>query len=143
MPRSRYFTIALVLLIVATRAASAETPSIDYDRQIRPILAHNCYACHGPDENNREGGFRLDQKKGAMAEADSGGQPIVPGDADSSELYARLITDDDDLRMPPADSGKMLMLDQIKLVRQWIDQGARWQEHWAFVPPKQDFIRRC
>ena len=129
----------LVVCLASARAARAETP-IDFGRDIRPILADNCFACHGPDENKREGGLRLDQKQGAVAEADSGSQAIVPGDVDSSELYARLVTDDGDLRMPPADSNKIVTPEQIELIRRWIEQGAAWQDHWAFTPPRQDRI---
>ncbi len=127
---------SLCCLVIPIRPACGdEGRSIDFDREIRPILADKCYACHGPNESSREGGFRIDQKESAIAEADSGSQPVVPGDAMSSEVYLRLITDDEDLRMPPEDSGKSLTPSEIRLVQNWIDQGAAWKQHWAFVTP--------
>ncbi len=132
-----YGAAVVSFLLLAVAPPACAEPTVDYDRQIRPLLADNCYACHGPDENHREGGFRLDQKDSAIAEADSGTPPIVPGDAESSEIYLRMVIDDEDLRMPPADSGKQLSEEQIELIRRWIDQGAAWQDHWAFIPPRQ------
>ena len=135
----RWVMLSVVISCVSSAAGtvrgSDEAP-VDFDRQIRPILADKCYACHGPDEASREGGFRIDRKESAIAEADSGSQPIVPGDAMASEVFVRLITDDEDLRMPPEDSGKSLTPAEIELVQNWIDQGAIWQQHWAFVAPK-------
>ena len=132
--------VSLAQTFAAQSACAQDTSAIEFGRQIRPILADNCFACHGPDENNREGGLRLDQKEGALAEADSGSQPIVPGDAEASEVFARLVTDDEDLRMPPSDSNKAIAPEQVELVRRWIEQGAPWQEHWAFASPRQDVI---
>ena len=133
--------IGFCCLVIAIEPASGdEGPSVDFDRQIRPILSDKCYACHGPNESSREGGFRIDLKESAIAEADSGSQPIVPGDAMSSEVYARLVTDDDDLRMPPKDSGKSLTPAEIQLVQNWIDQGAVWKQHWAFVTPTRSSL---
>jgi len=93
------------------------------------------YACHGPDEADRQGGFRLDQRESALGEADSGEPPIVPGEPAASELIHRILSLDEDLQMPPSDSLKQLSEEEIGLLRQWIEQGAVWQEHWAFVPP--------
>ena len=133
----RSVLIVAFLVSAGWQVQANDELTIDFDRQIRPILADKCYACHGPDEMSREGGFRLDRKESAISEADSGSQPIVPGDADASEVYVRLVTDDEDLRMPPADSVKQLTSDEIRLVRNWIDQGAAWRQHWAFVPPRR------
>lgn len=109
--------------------------SIDFNRDIRPILSDNCYACHGPDEAHREGGIRLDLKDGAFGNGDSGEPVIVPGKPDASELVARILTDDEDLKMPPADSNKSLTAEQLDLLKQWIAQGAAWNEHWSFILP--------
>jgi len=114
----------------------ADDRAIDFNRDIRPLLSDNCYACHGPDEEQRTGGFRLDVKASVFGEAKSGSRPIVPGDVDASEILRRLATDDVDLRMPPAESGKPLTPEQIERFRQWIQQGAEWQEHWSLVPPQ-------
>jgi hypothetical protein len=121
-------------------AATLQTPpgaGIDYSRDIRPILSDACYACHGPDEESREADLRLDRKADALAERDEGATAIVPGHPDRSELYRRLISHDPDERMPPGDSGKSLKAEQIERIRHWIEQGADWQEHWAFVPPQR------
>lgn len=107
---------------------------IDFQKQIRPILSDNCYKCHGPDESGRVSDFRLDRKDGALA--DLGDQfAIVPGKADESDLYRRIATTDPDLHMPPADSGRHLSDEQISLLRRWIETGAPWSEHWAFIAP--------
>ncbi|WDI41060.1 DUF1553 domain-containing protein [Bremerella sp. P1] len=124
-------TIALILLIAQASIAD----EIDFNRDIRPILSDRCLACHGPDANHREGGFRLDQRESAVGVADSGERPIVAGDPDSSELMRRITTSDESSIMPPLDSGKTLSNDEISLLRQWIKSGATWQEHWAYVPP--------
>lgn len=118
-----------LLIVSQARAADA----IDFDRQIRPILSDKCFHCHGPDEATRESELRLDTKEGALA--DLGGHfAIVPGQADASELIKRIESSSDDDRMPPPDSGRQLSAAQIDLLKRWIEQGASWQQHWAFVP---------
>jgi hypothetical protein len=114
--------------------SASESGLVDFRRDIRPILSDNCFACHGPDEDHREAGLRLDQAESAMESA------IVTGDAESSELIARITTDDDDLLMPPAETGKRLTPDQINLLRRWIDQGAAFDGHWAFTAPQRPAI---
>ena len=133
-----FFALGSALSCVGdVRGEGEQRGAINFDQQIRPILADNCYACHGPDEESREGGFRLDDESSALGEADSGSFPIVPEDAEESEVYLRITSDDEDLRMPPADFGKSLTVDEIQLLRDWIDQGAPWQQHWSFVVPEQ------
>ena len=128
-------TLLLFLLFTFDQSVSAAESTIDFNRDIRPILSDKCYACHGPDESHREGGFRLDRKDSAFGKAESEAVVIVPGKPELSELIARIVTDDEDLRMPPADSTKSLTGDQIELLKKWVAQGAVWQEHWAFIPP--------
>ncbi len=118
---------------VATQPAT----SVDYLRDVRPILSEACYACHGPDEASREAELRLDQLESATSETPSGSVAIVPGKPGESELVRRISSEDPDEVMPPIDSGKTLTPDQISLVRRWIEQGAPWKEHWAFVPPRR------
>lgn len=130
----RFWVFVSLFVCCASNALSAES-EIDFDRDIRPILSDNCFACHGPDEAHREGGFRLDRKESAFSTADSGESVIVPGKPEASELITRILSDDSDLRMPPADSTKSLTPDQIELLKRWIAQGADWQEHWSFIPP--------
>lgn len=122
------------LLVLATALNAGET--VNFSRDVRPILSSKCFKCHGPDEDNREGGFRLDEKESAFGEADSGERPIVPGDTSASELIARIVTDDVDLLMPPADSTKELTDEEIATLQRWVEEGANWQEHWAFIPPE-------
>lgn len=119
----------------ATRRA--ETPPVDFARDVRPILSDNCFACHGPDENARKAGLRLDLQEGALGQLGSGGVAVVAGDPDESELIFRVETDDPEAKMPPPGSGKELSPDQIDLLRRWVEQGAPWTAHWAFVPPRK------
>jgi hypothetical protein len=107
--------------------ARAETPS--FNRDIRPLLSDKCFHCHGPDTNHREADLRLDLEELAHEYA------IVPGDAKESDVYARLTSDDPDERMPPPDSNKTLTEAEIELIRCWIDGGAKYESHWAFIPP--------
>lgn len=122
----------LVLTLTASTGAAEE---IEFQHTIRPILAEHCYECHGPDEAVREAGLRLDQRDSAVARLDSDHAAIVPGDPGESELLARVIADDPDLRMPPPDAGAGLTAVQIAALRQWIEQGAQYSQHWAFTPP--------
>ncbi len=114
---------------------AADQERVDFNQQIRPILSDKCFHCHGPNAEDREGGFRLDDKASALGEADSGAHPIVPSDPKSSEVYQRLITDDSDLHMPPVDSKKNVTKEEIATIRTWIEQGAPWEGHWAYSPP--------
>ena len=109
---------------------------VDFNRQIRPILSDNCFACHGPDEQQRQVGFRLDTRQGAFA--DRGGyRVIVPGNSAGSKLYQKIAHEDEIFRMPPPVAERKLNAEQIDLIRRWIDEGAKWEEHWAFVAPKR------
>ena len=131
---ARFWIFTAIVAGISSNASAADT-AIDFNRDIRPILSDNCYACHGPDEVHREGGFRLDRKGSAFGKAESEAVVIVPGKPELSELIARIVTDEEDLRMPPADSTKSLTREQIELLKKWVAQGAVWQEHWAFIPP--------
>ncbi len=112
--------------------AQAAAP-VDFNRQIRPLLADKCFACHGPDESKRDSDLRLDIQAGTLAEI-NGHHAIVPGKPDESELIRRIASQNADERMPPADSNKQLSADEIELVRRWIAEGAIWREHWAYRP---------
>ncbi len=125
----------LVASVIIVSACSACADEVDFRRDVRPILSDRCFACHGPDEAHREGGLRLDKKESAFGEADSGERAIVPGDVHGSELLRRLITEDIDERMPPAETNKPLSQDEINVIRAWIEQGADWQNHWSFDVP--------
>src|SRR5262245_28746575 len=103
--------------------------AIQFNRQIRPILAENCFACHGPDKNKRKAGLRLDRVEEATSKLESGDRAIVPGDVEQSKLLKLITAQDEEDRMPPQKSGKQLTKAQINLLRDWIAQGAPWQEH--------------
>ena len=127
-----WFTI--FVLTVAT-TLSAEEP-ISFNKHIRPILADRCFTCHGPDAANREAGLRLDQQQYATGKLeDTGNIAIVPGDTAASELLHRLT--DPDQRMPPPESNLTVSPQEIALIRKWIEQGAAWERHWAFIPPEK------
>ncbi|MDH3718434.1 MAG: DUF1549 domain-containing protein, partial [Planctomycetota bacterium] len=102
--------------------------------QVQPILSTRCFACHGPDEDSREAGLRLDTEAGVLAELDSGQRAVVRGQPQASELILRITAADEDLRMPPADSGEQLTQAEVEILRKWIADGAVWQGHWAFSP---------
>ena len=133
--RSARFLVALIYGLAFTHAAAAGE-AVDFRRDIRPILSDKCFQCHGPAEADRQGGFRLDQKESAFGEAESGEHPIVPGSLGDSALVVRITSDDEFERMPPPEANKTLSPDEVELLKRWIDEGAAWDEHWAFVRPK-------
>ncbi len=125
-PGKCFFHLGIVLLLTGTNLVqSADT--VSFKRDIRPLLSDNCFACHGPDANHRQADLRLDTREGAAL-------AIKPNHPDQSPLYERLISKDDELRMPPPKSHKSLTDAQIELLRKWIEQGAKWEDHWSFTP---------
>ncbi len=126
--------LALGVSLVVALPLSAEERAVDFVRDIKPILSDKCFACHGPDSSNREAGLRLDRLEGATADL-GGYAAIVAGKPEDSELVARITSSDPDLKMPPAEGLKQLDASEIKLLEQWIEQGAQWGEHWAYQPP--------
>ncbi len=108
--------------------------ALSYNRDIRPLLSDRCFRCHGPDAAHREADVRLDRREDVVADR-AGSHLIVPGKPADSEVYRR-ITATGDERMPPADSGLTLSSAEIEVLRQWIEQGAEYEPHWAFTPPK-------
>jgi hypothetical protein len=115
--------------------SATESKKVAFARDIRPILADKCFKCHGPDIKQRKGKLRLDNRRDATAPAESGSPAIVPGKVDNSELYHRITSDDPDEHMPPAETGKSLTPAEIARLKTWIEEGAEYQGHWAFVPP--------
>jgi len=105
-------------------------PKVDFDREIRPIFSDKCFACHGPDEKQRQAGLRFDTK-------DGGYRVITPGDSGKSRLFQRVSATNKANRMPPPVSGLSLTDGQVDLIRRWIDQGAAWETHSSYVPPKR------
>lgn len=123
-------------MLAASTCPAADAPKrIDFNSEIRPILAKNCFACHGQDENHREAGLRLDVRDDAVRPMESGETAVVPGDPTHSELIDRITTSNADDRMPPAESGLALTPDQTEKLRLWIEQGANYAKHWSFVKP--------
>ncbi|MCO8120213.1 PSD1 and planctomycete cytochrome C domain-containing protein [Stieleria sp. TO1_6] len=123
----------LTVLLELSLCPTALADQVDFANDVRPILADTCYQCHGPDEESRAAGLRLDRPDEALA-------VIEPGDAAASELITRLLASDADLVMPPPDSGKSLRPEQIQTLKRWIDQGAEFQSHWAFLAPERPAI---
>ncbi|MFV2069584.1 MAG: DUF1549 domain-containing protein, partial [Pirellulales bacterium] len=135
--RVRLWTFLFLAGLPAAAVWGADPEVADrvaFDRQIRPLFAATCFACHGPDEEQREADLRFDTKEGAFADL-GGYRAIVPGKPDEGELYKRLVSEDDDERMPPPDAEKQLTAEQIALLRRWIEQGADWQRLWSIVTP--------
>jgi hypothetical protein len=126
-------TLLIGLQVVVSAFADE---GIRFNRDIRPILSDKCFSCHGPDKNSRKGDLRLDVE--SMAKADRGGYHAVDVDhPEGSELLARVKTTDEDDIMPPPKSGKSLTSDEIALLTQWIESGADWEGHWAYLPPQK------
>ncbi|WP_437227730.1 DUF1553 domain-containing protein [Planctomicrobium sp. SH661] len=133
-------------ILMATLAFVLAPPlyakDLDYNRDVRPILADKCFICHGPDHGNRQAELRLDTAEGAYAalSSDAALVAIRPGDPSHSEVYKRLTTDDPDQKMPPASSNLSLSAEQIATIRKWIEQGAVYQPHWAFLAPQKSQV---
>jgi hypothetical protein len=127
---------SLLLVFVTSFSASAQDrvkgpERIDFNRDIRPLLSDKCFACHGPDEKARKADLRLDLEA-SVFEAN---EVVVRGKPAESELIERVFSLDPDAVMPPADSNKSLTADQKQLLQRWVEQGAKWDIHWAYVPP--------
>jgi mono/diheme cytochrome c family protein len=127
--------LAFALASIGAGSVRAAEAKVDYNRDIRPILSDNCFACHGPDARQRKAKLRLDTREGAFADLRGGGHAIVPGKIDDSVLIERITADDPSQRMPPAKSRKHLTEAQIDLLRRWIAQGAPYATHWSFIAP--------
>ncbi|MCU1294831.1 MAG: hypothetical protein JWP08_3681, partial [Bryobacterales bacterium] len=132
MPR-RLFLLAALSCSAGCVLQGAASTEINFDRQVRPILSDNCFTCHGPDEKHRMVGLHFDTKEGAFTKPGV----IVPGDSAHSKMYLRVSNPNEAIRMPPVYSGRKLTPAQIEIIKKWIDGGAKWETHWAFVPPKR------
>lgn len=137
----RLILTALVWSLAPAAARAAARPSealplpevVQFNRDIRPILSDNCYACHGPDKNKREADLRLDTQAGLVGQ-DGAAAAVVAAKPDESPLWQRITSDDPEHRMPPAATGKQLSARDLELIRRWIEQGAAWQGHWSLNP---------
>ncbi len=110
--------------------------SIDFNREIRPLLADACFECHGPDAKTRRAKLRLDTREGLFRTRD-GVAVVAPGKSGESELLRRVRSTDPDEQMPPPDARRRLSAEEIERLRRWIDSGADWRGHWAFIPPER------
>ncbi len=128
--------VCLMAAVCAHAPLRGGEPTVEFNRDIRPILSDKCFACHGPDARKRKGGLRLDEESSAKAVRD-GRAAVVPGQAAKSSLVARITTSEADERMPPPELDKELSREEIALLTRWIDTGAAYQEHWAFVRPSR------
>ena len=115
----------------------ADVVPLSYNKDIRPILSDKCFSCHGPDVKQRKAGLRLDTAEGAYGKSESETVAVVPGDLNQSEVWARITTSEKDEAMPPSKSNKVLTAAQRELLGRWIAEGARYEPHWAFVPPQK------
>ncbi len=123
------------LLLSSMLAADGPIPTkIAYNRDVRPILADTCFKCHGFDKNTRKADMRLDVREAAVAKMDDI-FPIVPGKPDASEVWKRIITKDEDDVMPPKEEHRQLSVRDREVIRKWIEQGAEYQPHWAYLTP--------
>lgn len=127
-------TLVTLLLTLAATPTVRAADRVQFNRDIRPILAENCYKCHGPDANARQAGLRLDQRPSATSKLESGNTAIAAADPQRSTVIQRILSTDPDTRMPPPDSGKQLTAAQRRQLTTWIEQGAEYQTHWAFTP---------
>ena len=125
---------------IGGRRRAAEPGSVDFSRDVRPILARHCFKCHGPDDTARQASLRLDRRDAATGPAESGAMAIVPGKPDESALIRRVSSDDDDEVMPPPAEKKPLSAAERETLRRWIADGAEYKPHWAFVAPVQSAL---
>ena len=128
--KSVFFACCLVSTAIAEQ-------SVDFNRDIRPLLATRCFHCHGPDSQAREADLRLDNRAAALAELDSGNFAIVAGLPEKSEILTRVSAEDHDQRMPPPDVGPPLSEAEIQLLTRWIESGARFDQHWSLRPVRR------
>lgn len=129
--RAPRFVGSLLGALLLTASLQGEGPP-QYNEEVRPILAEYCFACHGADSAARKADLRLDQRAAAV---DYGA--LVPGEPEQSELLARILSDDPELRMPPPETKKQVTAEQIEILRQWIAAGAEYQDHWSFIAPQR------
>ncbi|MGI9543135.1 MAG: DUF1549 domain-containing protein, partial [Cyclobacteriaceae bacterium] len=114
--------------------------TVDFNFHIKPILSDRCFKCHGPDEEARKADLRFDLEEAALALLDTAENrfAIVPGDSKSSSLVHRISSTDPEYMMPPPESNLSLTAYEIDLIRKWIEQGAEWKPHWAFIQPEKE-----
>lgn len=130
----RRLIVVVLGCFLASSCPGLADDSVSFNRDIRPILSENCFFCHGPDSTKREAGLRLDEESAAKESA------LVEGDAEASELIARIISDDPDTVMPPPSTGRAVTPAQVETLKRWIDQGAEYESHWSLQAPAKPTI---
>ncbi len=129
-------TLWVWLCLVALQNAPARGAAlVDFAREVRPILSNHCFACHGPDEQKRKGKLRLDEKEGIYSAREGGRRVITPKNPAQSELFKRITHTDKREQMPPPEHGVALSAAQVAVIKRWIEEGAPYQSHWAFIAP--------
>jgi hypothetical protein len=131
---------AVSAVLIASAFVRAAEQSIDFNRDVKPILAKNCFACHGPDDSHREGNLRLDRRDGAVKVRKDGGAAVVPGKPSDSRLVERVTAKGDEDRMPPPEAGDRLKPEQVAILKRWIESGANYSEHWSLVKPRRPIL---
>jgi len=134
------YSALTVTIAFALPPARAAEPKVDFNRDIRTILSNKCFTCHGPDTSERQSGLRLDTREGALSSGDSGAPAIVPQHPEKSELIRRITTEDNDLQMPPHDSGRNLTPQEVEQLTRWVAQGAPYARHWSYIPPQRPAV---
>ena len=132
--------VGLLLFVasVSQRTVLAVQPeTLSFNHDVRPILSRYCFACHGPNSEDRQAGLRLDVRESALQELDSGMRAVVPSKPNESELITRILDSDPDVIMPPPESNHVLTKKQKEILSAWIASGAEYQPHWAYVPPER------
>src|SRR5688500_2188026 len=121
-------------------ADKERSTALSFNAHVQPILAENCYACHGADPGSRKAGLRLDRAEHAFKPLEKSGPAIIPSKPEESPLVQRIESTDEKQRMPPPEAHKTLQPEQIATLRQWIAEGAEYEEHWSFIPPKRPSV---
>ena len=135
MMKTPFYATALGSFLAVLCGAARAEEKIDFNRDIRPLLSNRCFACHGPDEEERKADLRLDTREGALMDL-GGYAALVPGKAEESELFHRITLDDDDEElMPPAGKGTRFNEAEVALIKKWIAQEAHYANHWSYDQP--------
>ena len=133
----RFATLVVIFMHLWVGRGFAQTETVDFQRDIQPILAEHCAKCHGADAGTRQAALRLDVRESALRGGESGDAAIVPGKPDESALIRRVTSLDADIVMPPPKENKPLAARHIAMLKQWIAQGATYTGHWAFTAPRK------
>ena len=133
--RPLLLSLAIWMLLLSVFLRTAAAQEVEFNRDVRPILSNHCFACHGPDADNRQAELRLDREEDAFAKRDK--PAIVRGNLAESELIRRITSTDADERMPPAETNRPLSDEQVAILKRWVEQGARWQKHWSLIAARR------